>query len=139
MMQVIYPSLSSTGWITSSEAIIDLIFGHYLTSAYSQDYIYKGNVKSLPYTIEQYNNKNDNPGLERAITLDLTNLYGDIFTINDIEVSVTSIPDTNGLQINIYMLLTDIEGKKLNLNNVLAFADGVVEKISKINNTGTLK
>lgn len=136
-MQVIYPSLSSTGWLTSSDSIIDLIFGHYLTSNYSQDYIFRGKVKSLPYTIEQYNNKNDNPGLERAIGSDLKILYGDLFTINDMDVKITNIPNTNGLQINIYMLLTDNEGKSLNLNNVLAFANGVVEKISKINNTGT--
>lgn len=137
-MQVIYPSLSSTGWITSSESMIDLIFGHYLTSSYSQDYIFRGSVRSLPYTIEQYNGKNNNSGLEQAIRVDLEDLYGDLFTINSVDVTVAKIPSSNGLKINIYMALTDNEGKTLNLSQVLSSINGVVNKLANINNTGTL-
>ncbi len=138
-MTNIYPSLSLTGWVNNSESMIDLIFGHYLTSSYSQDYIYKGNVKSFPYTLEKYNTDLVTTDLEQAIYNDLNSLYSSLFTVNTIDVKVTDIPDSNGLQLNIYMELTDSDEKVYNLSRVLSTSDGVVTKVAKINNTGDFR
>lgn len=71
------PTLSSQGWISTTEDIINKLFDWFIASEYSQTTLFKGNVISLPYLIQDYGTQPDR--LCEAVSSALEELYSRTF------------------------------------------------------------
>lgn len=67
------PTLSTQGWVSTTEEAINKLFDWFVASEYSQTLLFSGKVISLPYLISQYANEPDN--LCDAICRNLEELY----------------------------------------------------------------
>ena len=86
----VIPSLSASGWLTEIAERADALMAYYVTSEYSQSYIYEGRITSLTYHIQQHGN--DPLRLESRVTGDLQAYFGRYFDRVELEVR-TDLPD----------------------------------------------
>ena len=130
---ILYPSLSEDGWVSSPEKTADYLMSTFLVSDYSQTYLYKGLVSSLPWILQ------DNQGnIARACTAvrDTLNTYFSRY-FNNVVVEVNEVENTESPtkgQMSIYVKFADKTGKEHVLGKLLKLADSIVESIITINN-----
>lgn len=128
------PSLSSIGWVKSTEEKGDFALSYFITSEYSQSVIYWGNITSLQYLVKEYGND------ERTLQTEVSNAlskYLRRYFDDDISVFVkVSEPDSTkpgqlAIQLNCIIRENGIEyslGRRVELLNAR------VVKIANINN-----
>ena len=80
---------------------------YYITSEYSQSYIYHGNITSLPYHVQTFTGSSSD--LQSTIKNDLSRYLGRYFTNVELEVNITD-DDSSG-RINILIKAIVYEGK----------------------------
>jgi len=89
---IVVPSLSSSGWLSEIAERADALMAYYVTSEYSQSYIYEKRITSLPYHVQQYGN--DPLALESRVNSDLREYFLRYFENIDLTVK-TSVPDVD--------------------------------------------
>jgi hypothetical protein len=89
-MTIVVPSLSASGWLTEIAERADALMAYYVTSEYSQSYIFEKRVTSLPYHVQQYGN--DPMLLENRVHNDLQAYFLRYFEKIDLTVRTDS-PD----------------------------------------------
>jgi len=134
-MAIPLPTLSGSGWITEIAEKTDRLFAYFFVSEYSQTHLYKGNVTSLPFIVQQYGHDEFaiGPNLEKSLHLYLSRYYDDV----RIEVTVTSNGElgegSTELDIRVDAVLTE-DGKQYSLGRLISTVDSKIMKIIKINN-----
>lgn len=86
------PSLSASGWLSEISEKADALMAYYITSEYSQSYVYAGAITSLIYHIQS--SGRNMSALENAVTNGLGSYLRRYFETVDISVS-TNRPDPN--------------------------------------------
>lgn len=131
--KVLLPSLSEDGWTNSPMKVGDYLMSHFLLSDYSQTYLYKDKVSSLPWIIQ-----NTQKDITDTVLLTQTTL-SEYFTryFNDVVVEVTEIPNTlepSKGQISIYVQFSDTEGNEYVLGRMVTIIDSKINEIITLNN-----
>lgn len=129
------PSLSATGWLTEISERADALMAYYITSEWSQSFIYSGLITSLPYHIQQHGQ--DPNKLQSKVEHDLSNYLERYF--DSVELSVrTDIPDDqNPNQINLRIEAVVVsEGVRYSLGREIKTENNRVVSIFKTNNQG---
>lgn len=133
--QVWFPSMSESGWVTSSEIMADSMFSHFFATDYSQSNIYLGNITSFAWIVQ--NNLNDMTGLISAVRSALATYFSRYFQNVIVEVQdKTDLTDTAKVGISIYIAFTDNQGKSYNLARLVRDIGSKTSSIVKINNYG---
>ncbi len=99
-MGVAYPSLDTNGWINDPSQKMIYVLNDYFDSNFSQTIEHYGKIKSLPFTISQFNK--DRYKLGSKITDDMNALYNRYFdnaTVNVIVDEETRNGKATGLLI----------------------------------------
>lgn len=131
--KVLLPSLNENGWVNSPVTVADALFSHFLLSDYSQTYLYKDQVSSLPWIIQ---NTQGNITDTIIATQDTLNKYF-IRYFDNVVVEVTEIPNASEPskgQISIYLQFTDTEGVQHVLGRLITIIDSKISEIISINN-----
>lgn len=131
--KVLLPSLSENGWIDSPVTVSDALFSHFLLSDYSQTYLYKDQVSSLPWIIQD---TQGNISDTIIATQDTLSKYF-IRYFDNVVVEVTEIPniaEPSKGQISIYLQFTDTEGVQHVLGRLITIIDSKISEIISINN-----
>lgn len=131
--KVKYPSLSIDGWVNSSIKTADYIFSDFLTSQYSQSYLYYGNISSLSYILQK-SHGNISSAIEN-VRSSLSNYFGKYFNSVLVEVNerVNNENPSFGA-IEIYVQFTDSLGKSYSLGKLAEIADTKIVKVINIIN-----
>ena len=130
------PSLSESGWITSSLQKADFIFSHFFESNFSQTEIYKGHVSSFAYLLATYHNDNDR--LVNEMQSVLTNYFGRYFNSVDCEVKwTTNAINSSIVELTLYLTFVDAEGKEYNLSKIISTSGNKIISVLNSNNYGT--
>lgn len=130
---ILLPSLSEDGWLTSSVSKADALFSHFILSDYSQTYIYYGNITSFPWILQK--NQGNIKSLINDLQNSLTLYFGRYF--NNVQVESTEEPNLNSPSkqiITIYISFEDSDNKVYNLAKLLEISDLKVKKIIDISN-----
>lgn len=122
-----FPALTTEGWVTDKKTIMEKIFLHYLCSEKSQSSIFKEQVRSLKYTLQQ--NKDEHYILE-AIRSDLNALYGSYFPIVEVLPS-TDKTDTK-LDIVFNVVCYDENNNKYDLQKVLDYKESSINNFQNL-------
>lgn len=130
---VLFPSLSEDGWLTSTILKADALFSHFLVSDYSQTYLYNDKVTSFTWILQ------NNQGNIGKLLTDLRSALEIYFAryFENITVETTEIPNTeepSKAKISIFVSFTDYEDKQYSLGKILEISDLKVTNIININN-----
>ena len=131
------PSLSEDSWTTDSVKVADYILSYFLTSQYSQTYLYIGHITSFAYIIQSKSGDVNATVIETQNQL--TAYFSKYFV--DVNVEVANVPNTvdpSMAQISIVLQYSDLEGIQYNLAKLLQITNLKVVKIIDYNNTGVL-
>ena len=132
---IYFPSLTETGWITSSELMADSMFSHFFATDYSQTEIYPGNVSSFAWIVQ--NNLNDIVSLTSAVRNTLLAYFSRYFENVTVDVSnKEEQEDPSKIGLTIYINFTDKAGKSYNLARLVRDIGSKTSSIVKINNYG---
>lgn len=134
MENVLLPSLSQDGWVSSTKEKLDYLMSHFFLSDYSQTYFYGGYVSSLSYVLQQ--NQGNMIDTKNAITNTLTSYLGRYkFTDIAVDVGIKDEIDNSTRQImSIYISITDQDNKSFTFANVVETTDSKFSKIIQLNN-----
>jgi hypothetical protein len=127
------PSLSANGWLVELTERADALMAYYLTSEYSQSYIYHGAITSLTYHIQQHGQAPDR--LEEHVHRDLSRYFRRYFDDVQLEVT-TSIPDhedPNRLNLTINAIIIE-KGQRYSLGREVRTLNNRVVTVFNLNN-----
>jgi hypothetical protein len=131
-----FPSLSESGWLTSSARIADALLAHMLISNYSQSQIYAGSVSSMAYVIEQ--GQGDIPKTISLLENTLSTYLKRFFDQVSIEIKQLTITNkSSNVSLTMYIGLTDSLGDTITLDKLISSVNGSTYKMVNLNNTGT--
>lgn len=131
--KVLFPSLSEDAWVSNSVKTADNLMSHFLLSDYSQTYLYKGLVSSLPWIIQ--NTQGDMTRTLQLVQATLVTYFTRYF--NNVVCEVTEVPNTTDPskgQISIYLKFTDTENKEYVLGRLITIIDTKISEIINISN-----
>lgn len=131
-MKVPLPSLSSKGWITEIAEKCDMLLSYFFISDHSQTYLYKNNVTSLPYLIQQHGHEKNklNNEIEKALFVYLKRYFDDVL----IETSVQEDEkEKSKLDITIDIIINE-DGKRHSLGRLIRSLNSKIVEIIKVNN-----
>lgn len=124
----VYPTMDSTGFISSARSKAERILADYLGTNFSQSNIFHGRLKSLVYAVK--NNTNDMSGLGVQVTHDLEELYNAYLEGVSVEVQAVPVKFDNGaVNDGVYDLQIHVQ----------YMVGGVLEELAKsiqVENTG---
>ncbi len=126
-------TLSTKGLLMGVAERLDYVYACYLGSQASQSFLYKGSVKSLQATIQEFGTEPSQ--LKSVIEADLTTMYMGVFDAVDVNVTVTT-PATDGsnrFNIAIDLIVTD-KGQTYSLGKELQSINGIVTQLLTSNN-----
>lgn len=130
---VYYPSLSEDSWVDSPVKQADYLFSTFFVADYSQTYLYKDKVSSLPYILQ--NNTGDVTRTCTEVQTTLSSYFSRYF--NNVVVEVTEVPNpeaTSKAQISIYVKFADKDNKEHVLGKLLQYQDTIISKVVTLNN-----
>lgn len=135
-----FPSLSASGWETSSIAIADLLLSHIFESDFNQTSLFPGNITSISSIVQRNNQDIDSTIID--LRTSISKYFSNYFTNVNVEVKdVTSNVNklnTNEKSLSIYIEFTDEYGISYNLGKVFDTINGKISKIIDLNNYGEI-
>lgn len=132
-MPSVIPSLSESGWITSSKDILSAVMAHYVLSDAAQSIAFQDNIINLPETYFKF--INDPDGMNNAIKSDLDKLLSRYFINVDVETKVKEL-DSKKYAILLYVAVIDLDNIKTELANIAEISSSGLRKILSMNNFG---
>ena len=130
---VLFPSLSEDGWVTSSVKIADYLLSHFFASDYSQTYLYHPSVSSMAYILQE----TQGDVLASCLTMrDTITQYLNRYFTNVVVEATDGTLDTDPSKgiINLYVKFTDSDGVSYSLGKLLRLSNMRVTEIIDINN-----
>lgn len=128
-------TLSSSGFVENPPEQADRMMAYFFLNEASQSELYFTNITSLPDLIQK--NNGETFVLEQNTKDVLTRYFSRIF--DNVEVqTTTSIPnpgDKSRTNLTIYVTFSSSK-VTYNLANTVHIVDGLVQKITRLNNTG---
>lgn len=126
------PTLDTNGWLRDSLSKVVAIFNNYLSTSYSQSDVYRGSLRSLPFTIAS--NPKDIRALRSDIIDDLTTMYGaytDGVTVN------VSIGDYDGSkELPYYDITIDVKVQEgletFSIGRFIKVVNGQIKSVSDL-------
>lgn len=131
------PTLSKAGWSKTPEEKIDYLLSDFFTSEYSQSYVFSDSICSLPYLIQS--NQGNIPGLLDMIREILNRYFKSYFDSVVVDATSDAGSDDNptgSVTITLFIQVED-NNKLYSVGKVVETMDGKINKIVKLNNTGT--
>lgn len=125
MTKMKMPTLSTRGWLSTPELIIDEVLSNYLAANPSQTLLFSGNVVSLQYAI--YKTNNDGNQLATRVKADLDKLYGQYSKQVEIEVNYTE--DYGKINISISGTV-NINGKNYDIQQSVSDTASVFDRMN---------
>lgn len=128
MAVIPYPSIDA-GFIYDPGKKLDYIMSDFYETEFSQSYLFKGALTSLPYILQQ--NPNNQDGAINAVRTALTTIFLKYF--DDCEVSTAAEDTTSATSYNIrlYVKVTQ-EGQSVELFNLLKTSGGKLMESLKV-------
>jgi hypothetical protein len=136
MENVLLPSLSQDGWVSSTKEKLDYLMSHFFLSDYSQTSIYSRHVASLSYILQA--NQNKMIDTKNAVTTTLTD-YLSRYKFTDVIVDVGIKEEEPGSVrqiMSIYISITDHENKNHTFSSVIETNESKFSKVIQLNNEG---
>lgn len=134
-MTIPVPSLSAPGWLLEISERADALMAYYITSEFSQSYLYYGKITSLPYHIKAYGSTPER--LESRVEDDLGAYLRRYF--EEVEITVrTDIPneqDPNRIDLRLDVIVLD-NGYRYSLGRQIKIQNKRIAEVFKINNQG---
>lgn len=136
MENVVLPSLSQDGWVSSTKEKLDYLMSHFFLSDYSQTFLYTGYVASLSYILQA--NQNKMIDTKNAVINTLTDYLSRYkFTDVVVDVGIKEEELNSSRQImSIYISVTDHENKSHTFSSVIETNDSKFSKVIQLNNEG---
>jgi hypothetical protein len=129
------PTLSFSGWVKSTAEKADYVFSHFYLSERSQTALYRNQVSSLQWIIQ--NKQGDMTGTCQLIRETLGAYFGRYFKNVSVEVTFKEDPPNTGkVLIKMFIAFFDDEGKEFNLTRLAELENSKFAKIRKLNNEG---
>lgn len=131
------PSLSTSGWVTSLHQKADLLLAHLFAADKSQTFIYKGQVTSMQWLVQQYSNDPNKMAneMQDALGIYFLRYYPDPNPI--VEVSVMNIDPTTTNAVNLNIWIQVIEnGQTYSIAQLLNIVDSKFTLITNAINNG---
>lgn len=130
------PTLSPEGWVQSTAEQADYLLSHFLTSLYSQTYLYPSNVASFQWIIQDAQGDMDKTSSQLKSVL--TQYFSRYFENVEVQALYEQLP-VNSSQVNItlYVSFIDKLGKEFVLGKTIEMLNSKISKIISINNTGS--
>lgn len=134
--QVMMPTLSEEGWVSTAASIADNLFAHFFVSDYSQTQLYLNQVASFSWILQE--GQGDMSKISTLTQETLEKYFGRYFSNVIVEVSTANDTETpNKASVTIYVSFKDKDGKKYVLGKLLSMLNSKVAKIIDINNNST--
>ena len=127
-MDTTLPTLTLSGFVKDKNTIMRKQFEYFKASEFSQSTTFYGNISSLPYIIEQYND--DDIRLKSEICDTLTKLYKRYFDTVSVKASL-DYKDDNSYDILIEIAATD-NGSEYTLSNVTNVSNNKIQDVEEI-------
>jgi hypothetical protein len=132
-MTVYYPSLTDSGWITSSPQILDNLLADAYESDYSQTALYRGQVFSIAYVIQE--GQGDIPRTIGLLQEGLSRYLKRYFQEVAVEVyRVSALESSSKVELSMYINVTDQDNKSINAAKLLEVTNGQLTNIVTLNN-----
>lgn len=128
------PTLSSVGWEKNLAKKADRLMAYFFISQYSQSYLYRGKIMSLPYIVQQYGKSPSQ--LQTALNDNLTAYLERYFELSSVDVSydTSAKKDRYGYEVKVDVVVIDDLGVKYSLGKLIEISNGLSFKIMEINN-----
>ena len=131
--KVLFPSLSSLSWTNSPTIVADALMAHFMVAEFSQSYIYRGRVSSLPYVAQ--NNQNNLQAYATELQSTLETYFSRYFNSVVVDTNVITDPENSDQEaVNLYLEYTDTVGNKHTLSKLASFVDGKFSELTTLNN-----
>lgn len=132
-MSVKVPTLSSAGWLETVGQKADRLFAYYLTSEFSQSYLYHNNVTSMTYHIQQYGNRPLE--LQEVVQRELKAMLNSYFDDVELRVAVDEPAQGDPERINITIDCKVIQdGVPYSLGRLVKATQSKVIEFMELNN-----
>lgn len=134
MSQIMFPSLSEDGWVTSSQRIADKMLAHFFVSDYSQTIMFPGLITSFPYILAI--NHGNIPAICSETRGALENYFSNYF--QKVAVSVEDVTDQNNpsrAALSIAIDFVDDTGQQYSVGQAIQVVDSVFKKVANIINS----
>lgn len=130
------PTLSTRGYLTSMDDIVDMALSHSLVAHHSQTEIYLSKITSLPYLVSKYGHIPERLAEEMKIAY--TQYFQRFFPGVIIETNFEYLNGNNGgpYNVNTTFLLVSDEGQRVNIASQLEIRDGKFKELARLNNEG---
>lgn len=131
--KILYPSLSNHSWTESPVVTADMLMTDFIAAEYSQTYIYKDAVSSLPYIIQMCNGDPEKTASE--IQKVLESYFSRYFTGVIVETNVMENTANDGKDsVSIFLQFTDANGVVQNLNKLMSYSNMKFVNMINLNN-----
>ena len=129
----LYPSLSSHSWTESPVITADMLMSDFIAAEYSQTYIYKDTISSLPYIMQETNGEPEKTA--SMIQKTLETYFNRYFTGVIVETNVMENTANDGKDsVSIYLQFTDANGVAQNLNKLMTYSNMKFVSMINLNN-----
>ena len=132
MGKVVIPTLGPDAWVMTPQKKFDIMMSHFFVCEYSQDYLFKGNISSLPWIVQE--TAGDATACCSLLQTTLRTYLERGF--QSVEVDAVEVPTDDNLkaEISIYVNCQDHDGTILNLGKILRAKEGSIIEIIDILN-----
>ena len=125
---VYYPTLSEEAWADTPGKIADVMMSHFLTSDYSQSYVFAGYVSSFPHILAT--NHGNVPSTVTATRTVLEAFFSHYFDKVNVEVVDITKDDDSRARLRIAVDFTHSDGKTYSLGGLLQTNGTIFENIT---------
>lgn len=130
------PSLSTDGWVRSTPMKCDYLISHFFLSERSRTYLYKDQISSLPWILQ--NNKDDINAITEQTQNTLEKYFGRYFPEVVVQVK-HKLEDAGKYALMIYVSVVDHEGKEFSLGRLANVVNSKMIKVADLNNYGEIQ
>lgn len=130
-MTEVLPTLSTSGWVNGVQEKADRLLSYFISSQFSQSYVYNGSISSLPYLIQKNGHSIGN--LREDLTGKINQLYSSYFDNATVEVEIIPIDENNSSLYNIRLsLVVAANGVNYSLGRLIEVSNSTIKKITDI-------
>lgn len=130
------PTLSAKGLVYDIVEKTDRLWAHFFASDANQDHLYKGSIANLAILLQECGN--DIPQLKERIRSTLERYLGHYYelVIINIDDDIATNP-SNRIALKLSATVTQA-GERYDVASLLSMVNGKFEKITHLNNTGSV-
>lgn len=128
------PSLSPDGWVKDTPNKTDYLLSHFFLAEYSQSFLYKGNISSLPFLLQK---NSDDFNLAKDVESTLQTYFGRYFSNVVVQSKCTTdATDTVKKSLQIFIEFDDLDGTRFSVGKVADIINSKINRVIQLNNYG---